>query len=187
LRSFIWRDCGNQRLQEARRRGSIDDAVVERQAQRQLRPRDDLPVVEHDWFASDGAQTQNRRFGSVDDRREGVDAVGAEIRDGEDGSLHVGYCQRSRPCPLDQTARLRGHLDQRCASHVLQNRHQQPLVGVHGHSHMQFLVGREHDRVLVQACGQQPVPLEHFGDDLDDDVLIARNERRTPHGFVPFA
>ena len=77
-------------LQEAGGGSSIDDAMIEREAQRQLMSSGDLAIVEHDRFAANRPQSENARLGKVDDRREGVDAERAQIRDREDATLHLG-------------------------------------------------------------------------------------------------
>src|SRR3954454_11387049 len=71
-RSF---DLSGQILQEARGRSTIDDTVIEGQAQRHHLARGDLAgfLINHYRARLDAPDTQNRALGQVNDRREGVD------------------------------------------------------------------------------------------------------------------
>ena len=52
---------------------------------------------------------------------------------------------------------------------------------------MQFIVGRQNDRVLVPTTGKPRMPLENLGHELGDDVLIAGNRSRTADRFQRLA
>src|SRR5262249_26479916 len=77
-----------ERLQEPRGGGTVDNAVIERQAERDLISRHNL-LADDNRAALDAADAENRALRIIDDGGKGVDAKLAEIRDGKCAVLHL--------------------------------------------------------------------------------------------------
>src|ERR1700722_1375473 len=91
------RDAG----QEPGRGGAVYGAVVDGQAEgHRLAPGD--AAVGWGRLVGDPADAQDRDFGWIDDRREGVDAEAAQVADGEGAALQFRYGGPAGPDALGE-------------------------------------------------------------------------------------
>ena len=82
-------DVAAQGAQEVGAFGAIDDAVIAGERDAHALAHDDLSV-NHDRLGHDGADGQATGLGWVEDRRELVDTVHAQVGDGEGAALALG-------------------------------------------------------------------------------------------------
>src|SRR5262249_36521026 len=126
-------DERTERLQKARGRRAVHDAVIESQAQGDAVARHDL-IADDCRLALDPTDAEDAALAVVKDRREGVDAERAEVGDGERAAAHFVDIQLAGPGPLDESARSLGQLLQRERWHIANHGHQQARLGVHGNA-----------------------------------------------------
>src|SRR4030095_6768490 len=109
---------------EPRGGDAVDDAMVRRQRGRCHRPKHDLSVAA-DRGVDGPADGKDRTFRRIDDRRERVDAVHAEIGDRERPAAHLRRLDASAPRFVAQRREIPDQLPQRARVDIAKHRHDQ--------------------------------------------------------------
>src|SRR5699024_8706344 len=167
---------GAQLLEEGRGDGTVEHPVVDGQRQGHDRAVDQLPAPP-DGLLHGGADGQDRSFGRVDDRGEGVDLVHAEIADAEGAALVLVGLQRAVAGTVRQVARLASDLPDALAVGVADDGHDQS--GLEGDGQADVDVAAADDLVAapggvdfgVVAQGDRRCPDQEVGDAEADAVL----------------
>ncbi len=113
--------------EELRGVGAVEDAVVAGERELHHRAHDDLAVADH-GPRLERADGEDRRLRRVDHRDEALDAVHAEVGDGERAARELGRGDRAGADPLGDRARLAGDLADRLGVGVEHGRHHERVL-----------------------------------------------------------
>src|SRR5262249_43627883 len=122
----------------------------------------------------DASHAEHGALWVVDDRREGIDAEGAKVRDGEGPTLHLFRLEPALPGALDQIARPLGHLAQAKIRRIANDGNEQTGFGIHSDADMTG--ARDHDFFAGPASIEQRMLAQCDGRQLHKEIAVAGND-----------
>src|SRR5690606_14219543 len=132
-----------QRLEEASAGRAVDHTVIAAHGHAHAWPDHDLAVL-YDHLLLDPAHREDRRLRRIDDRGELIDAIHAEVGDGERRPRVLLGRELAFPGTAGQLPDLRRDLRHALTVRIPNHRRDEPVLHGHGHANVDPTVATDH-------------------------------------------